>query len=212
MAKRVLRDEIYSQLVDRLVFTRLPEGSKVHDFELARDLGVSRTPIREALVRLQNDGLITAEANQGFSVKLRSVEEVAETYPIIAALEGLAFSTCDIRGIDAPGLRRLNTQLRAAKNAADATLLDTRFHEHLLEPSPNQRLRHLLKRLKCIVQRYEYVYMRDSRLVHTSWREHEEIIRAVEKGEHGQAAQALQHNWTRSQYAMLRFLRSEERN
>jgi DNA-binding GntR family transcriptional regulator len=70
----------------------------------------------------------------------------------------------------------------------------------------------MIRKLKQIVQRYEYVYMKESDLVQSSRREHEEIIRAVVTGDPRRAAGALRRHWESSMYALLQFLRSREKS
>src|SRR5262249_21428672 len=172
--RRPLREDVHAALRDQIVEGRLPPGSRLQDVQLAAELGVSRTPVREALIRLVKEGLVESDPNRGFFVAPFRRTEVLEIYPIVWTLECLA-----LEGSPTPTPPRLQT-LRQINNemasvAADPLRrveLDMRWHHALVEFSGNQRLLDLLTGLKQLVRRYESVYMQDQSLVRRSTREH----------------------------------------
>src|SRR5690349_20510062 len=85
-----LGDQVYSVLWDRIASRRLRPGDKISDLRLSEELGVSRTPVREALHRLAQEGIVRAESRRGFFVTSFSSQDVDEVYDIRAALETLA--------------------------------------------------------------------------------------------------------------------------
>jgi DNA-binding GntR family transcriptional regulator len=85
-----LRDEVYRQILDRIHRGELPPGTRVRDADLTAQLGVSRTPIREALLRLVRDGVLDTAMGRGFRVRPIDAAELREVGDILGALEALA--------------------------------------------------------------------------------------------------------------------------
>src|SRR5687768_12948982 len=90
ISRTPLRDEVYRQLLDRLHRGDLPPGTRVRDTQVAGQLGVSRTPVREALLRLAREGVLEADMGRGFTVRPFDEAEMRETGAILASLECLA--------------------------------------------------------------------------------------------------------------------------
>lgn len=88
-----LRDQIYEILVEKVMSGVFAPGTRLRDVGLAASLGVSRTPVREALVRLGREGFLLADHNRGFTVRAFDEREIRETYPLVWTLEVLAM--CD---------------------------------------------------------------------------------------------------------------------
>jgi len=85
-----LGERVYRLLWDRILDRRLHPGEKLSDVRLSDELGVSRTPVREALNRLVQDGIIKSEPNRGFYVASFSAKDIEEIYDLRAALESAA--------------------------------------------------------------------------------------------------------------------------
>jgi DNA-binding GntR family transcriptional regulator len=85
-----LGDEVYRLLWKRILDRGLRPGDKLSDLHLSHELGVSRTPMREALRRLVSDGIVQAERNRGFFVASFSASDIAEIYDLRATLETMA--------------------------------------------------------------------------------------------------------------------------
>ena len=90
--KDLKKNEVYSDLRSRIVnFTLLP-GDRVSDKEIANELAISRTPVREALVRLSGEGLVQAIPNRGFRVKVFTLKEIEDLYTFRESLENSIYS------------------------------------------------------------------------------------------------------------------------
>jgi DNA-binding GntR family transcriptional regulator len=203
--KNPLRDDVHRLVREKIVAGTLPPGSRLPDFQLAAELGVSRTPVREALLRLVREGLVENDPNRGFFVAPLSRQEVRETYPLVWTLECLALQSC---GPPTPAqiqaLRRINAELAAvADDALRRQELDLRWHETLVEPCGNQRLIELLAALKQVVRRYECVYMQDAALVRRSVRDHAAILKALVNGKPKLAGWLLEQNWRAGMESVL---------
>ena len=205
ISKKPLRDDVHTLLRERIVEGKSLPGSRLPDVQLAAELGVSRTPVREALLRLVREGLVENDPHRGFFVAPLSRQEVLETYPIVWTLECLALRSC---GPPTPGqiqaLRQINAEMAAV--TADPLRrqdLDLRWHQTLVGPCGNQRLKELLADLKQVVRRYECVYMQDPALVRRSVHDHTEILEALVKKRPKLASRLLERNWRAGMESVL---------
>jgi DNA-binding GntR family transcriptional regulator len=206
--KRPLRDDVHAALRSRIVEGQLPPGSRIQDVQVAGELGVSRTPIREALLRLAGEGLVESDPNRGFFVAPLRREEILETYPIVWTLECLALDSVEpLTPAQIKTLRQINAEMAAA--SADAMRrqeCDVRWHQTLVEPCGNQRLLDLVASLKQIIRRYECVYMLDTALVRRSVRQHTEILAALTDNKREVARRLLERNWRDGMESVLKRL------
>ena len=200
-----LRTEVRRLLLTGLLHGDPAPGSGINEAELAARLGVSRTPLREALLDLEREGLIAIAPGRGFSVQPLTTRDAEEIYPIIASLEVLALGQISKRTPKRlQELDALNARLEAArKDAEQALALDREWHATLLADCSNRRLLSLLESLKNQAYRYEFAFMRYSGKVVNSVGQHRGIVRALRRGDHAAAGALLNANWI----ASLDFLR-----
>ena len=190
-----LRDDIATELARLIACGELPAVERLKEVELAAKLGVSRTPLREALLVLERDGLVVSEVNKGFRVADLSETRVRELFPVIAALEAEALRAGgEATRALGPELLALNAELRrlvrAAKPAkAKLHELDRRFHATVSSACPNALLLDMLQRLRLQAQRFDGGTARG--LADPAWtvREHEAIARAIGAGNLDRAAE-----------------------
>ena len=152
-----LDKQIRRLLVERIISGVIPSNANVNEVRLAAELGVSRTPLRHALVRLEEEGFVYTEPNRGFFVVPLTLEEARELYPILSSLEclALAMSPPDRAAIDE--LERLNRGLAEVDpdDPGAAVSANRRWHERLVASNRNARLARLLDGLWQQVHRYE---------------------------------------------------------
>ncbi|MBW3570305.1 MAG: GntR family transcriptional regulator [Gemmatimonadetes bacterium] len=202
-----LRDQVHHALVDRILRDELRPGTRISDTALARELGVSRTPIREALLRLEREGFLEVDLGRGFFVKPLRVREVREAYPVLWTLEVLA-----LRGTGAlpaerrAELDRINAALESEDDPERRIDLDEAWHRTLLEPCGNEYLLGLIATLKSVIRRYEYAYMQNAGYIPVSTRAHEEIAELAAAGDVEGAAPLLENNWRFTMQSLLAWL------
>ena len=192
-----------------IVLGSLPPGSRIVETEIAEQLGVSRTPVREALQRLQQQGFVAGSpgAQQSrLTVTPLTREDVRELLDIVGALEGVGARRSaelldDARRELVKELRALNQEFARAGRASPADhgqlyQVDERLHRRLVEAGVGPRLLALHDAVKPQAERYIRMYInlltRDTK---ASVDEHEAIIDAVEQGRAGEAQDAVQTNW-----------------
>jgi DNA-binding GntR family transcriptional regulator len=197
------REEVYTALQTWIVEGVYQPGETIRDQDLADALGVSRTPVREALQRLQDEGFVETATNRWTRVATLDLDEVRHLYPIIWTLEMLAISLAQPRlsTDDLDGMREANDRLREAltnKDAIAASKADYDFHLVFISQASNPDLMRMLHEVKIRLRWLEVVYFRELIVAIQSHKEHEAILDALEKGLYEQAAQAIKTNWEES--------------
>jgi len=133
--KRRLREGVRLGLVDLIVTGKLKGGEKLNELALSRLLKTSRTPLREALLHLEREGLVRSDQRRGFTVEPLSSREVRETYPLLAELECFAVrSTANLIPAILPRLEKINAEFARAATPKRALLLDAAWHDALTSP------------------------------------------------------------------------------
>lgn len=200
---------IYEQLRTLIVGGQIAPGSRLVEADIAVRLGASRTPVRAALQRLQQEGyvLLSPGLQQARPVVAPLTrDDSRELFHIVAELEGLAargaaeLATAPRRAL-AVELRALNQEFGAAAAGAHPNhvrlqSLDEQFHGRYVEAGAGPRLAALHAAVKPQAQRYERLYV--SMLVSqipTSVAEHDTIVRAIRAGDPDAAQQAVRTNW-----------------
>ena len=113
-----LRVQIRRSLTEAILSGRLPPGDRVNETTLAEQLGVSQTPVREALLGLEGRGFLSSRPGRGFFVREFSARDVRDIYPVLATLEVLALESCEPPDRAAlVELDRLNGSLRRLAGA-----------------------------------------------------------------------------------------------
>jgi DNA-binding GntR family transcriptional regulator len=200
----------FKQIRDLIVHGKLAPGSRVVEAELASRLEVSRTPVRAALHRLQQEGYIRGSVEVRSKARLAvaplTQEDARELYSIVGHIEGLAAraaaqSERQAREPLVSRLRELNAQLRelATATRADANVifeLDISFHQAIVDAGAGPRLRALYSAIKPQTERYWRLYA-SSILdqLGLSVSEHVLIIESIASGNAEAAERAVQANW-----------------
>jgi DNA-binding GntR family transcriptional regulator len=181
----------------------LAPGERIQDSALAVTLGVSRMPVREALLRLQSEGLVETAPNRWIRVTPVSAEQGEELYPLIWALEELALrlGARAITAADLDAMGHANERLRKAIDAGRgraAYEADTSFHAVFVEASGNAELVRILADLKLRLRRLEVAYFAGNLKAAESVLEHETVLEALRASDTPAAAAGVEANWRRS--------------
>jgi len=202
------RDQVRTVLETLIRKGELPGGARLEEVELSRRIGVSRTPLREALIALEEDGLVQSSPNKGFSVVPANEALVREIYPILGALEGAALrlSLPQLRAA-VPELKAINDKLSRATDKARQYELDMQFHDRLTRGCGNPRLLKLLDTHWTQARRFDGAQRRGTADRDGSCREHAEIVRAIEGGRVGAAVETLVAHWRRGEDVVIDWLK-----
>ena len=196
LKRHSLRDQVRLAIIDLVFSGALPAGERINETKLARRLGVSQTPVREALLSLEGQSFFIAETGKGVRVRPLDPCEVREMYPVHAALESFALELAGVPGADILAeLRSLNEEFAKAETEPERAIdLDTRLHRRLLEGCRNAYLLDLIAQLRRSANRYAHAYMREPGHVTLSFEQHNRILAALEARKLKQAVKLLREN------------------
>jgi DNA-binding GntR family transcriptional regulator len=191
------RERTWTEIERRIVCGEMAAGARLDEDELAGQLEVDPPVVREALCRLERDGFVRPEDGGSFAVAPLSEIEVREGYPVVILLEGLAVRTTPQFPREAlERLREINAAMAEERSDAMAAAThDYEFHEELVRHCGNDQLLSTLRPLKRLLLRYEYNYMAAEDFVSRSVHQHEDIIQALERGDHDEASALVEGNF-----------------
>jgi DNA-binding GntR family transcriptional regulator len=197
-----LRQRVYAALLEAIVSGELAPDARLRDLDLAARLGVSRTPVREALQRLEDEGLVETSPRASTRVTPLDARGAREAFPVVAALHALAVrhgvprlaagQVDEMRAANEALARHIAAPDRAA--VFRAIRADDDFHRVLLVAADNQEIARALDRVMPKVRRLEYAQF-GSLAGRKSVQQHEAIIAACERGQAREAAELVEENW-----------------
>ncbi|MDE2181608.1 MAG: GntR family transcriptional regulator [Alphaproteobacteria bacterium] len=184
---KTLSEQIYAVVRDRLISGELPADTAIKQDALARELGVSKIPLREAFTRLERDGLLLSVTNRGFFVPPMSVEEVEEVYALRLKLEpeaaGRAAKMATAR--DKLAARDALRSLEESKTSDKTTSgrLHRDYHMSLVLPSQHKITVQFIERLHMVAERYVTKHLEPTGREGRAKREHKAIFEAWMAGQ-----------------------------
>jgi DNA-binding GntR family transcriptional regulator len=199
LERHLLRDEAYAALRDAIVAGTLAPGEQLHDAELCAWLGLSRTPVRNALARLMDEGLVQTSPQRFTRVAPLRARDAHDLYPVLASLYALAaeHGTPRLSREDLARLRAENDAYLNALRARDgeaALAADERFHGVFVTAAANAEIDRALARLTPRLHRLER--LRDGVLPgRRALAQHEAIISRAAAGDAPGTASATRENW-----------------
>jgi DNA-binding GntR family transcriptional regulator len=194
----VLSDRVKEHIIEAVLSGELKPGDRIVESSMARQLGVSQAPVREAIRDLVLLGFLESEPYRGTSVRSFTPEELWETYTVRAALESLAarLAAEHITQADTEALQRILDEMMEAAHQQDQdrlVQLDNHFHEKILQISRNKTLYQLWKTLQFgtwsivtyRISSYEPAYLAAR---------HEQLLDALRSGDPERAMHVMQHH------------------
>ncbi|WP_028061903.1 GntR family transcriptional regulator [Solirubrobacter soli] len=199
LERDLLRDRAYTTIRDAIVDGTLQPGERLRDQELTQWLGLSRTPVREALSRLEQDGLVETEPQRFTRVAPLDRRAARDAFPIVAAIHALAaeLGVPRLTAADLDAMRAANDDFAQALKADDvdaALAADDAFHAVLLTASANSELTKTLDRLMPRLRRLERLRF-GSLAGRGSVRQHDEILAAAKHQDVKTTAERVRENW-----------------
>jgi DNA-binding GntR family transcriptional regulator len=194
------REIIYRRLKTLILDLTLEPLEVLRDTELAAQLGVSRTPVREALRKLEDEGFIESQRNQWTRISPIEPRHLFEMYPIAQALHvtALRLAFDHLSQEDHRALRGANDGMSkaiAAGRAADALRFDAEFHQIIVVRADNPILAQLVTSLTEKLQRIELAHFRQVKSGSASVAEHQALIRAIRSKDIEAAIRHMSTNW-----------------
>jgi DNA-binding GntR family transcriptional regulator len=180
--------DAYARLKDEIRTNRMPPGFQATEPEIALHLGMSRTPVREALIRLEAEGLVELIPRRGARVLPINVNDMKEIYEILTSLEPDAAANLAAKKPTPSELRPLekavvDMETALAEDDLDAWAdADDRFHHHVLDLHGNRRLKEFVLELNDQAHRSRIVTLRLREKPLMSNREHRKILEHIRQG------------------------------
>ncbi len=195
-----LRDIVFETLREAILEGKLVPGERVMEVQLAEQLGVSRTPVREAIRKLELEGLLIMVPRKGAYVADVSLDDVMDVLEIRASLEGLAASLGAERRSeeDIEALEKKVEELSKCimeKDTKGMVENDAEFHNLLMKTAKNKKLASIVEGLKDQVQRFRVIYFNEheetgQKLIH----EHKEILECIKSGDKQKAMESAEEH------------------
>lgn len=190
-----------------IVDGRLGAGDRINEVHLSAQLGVSRTPLREALSGLVAEGALIARPRLGYFVRPLSLEEFEQIYDIRPLLDPEALRLAGIPSAKRMArLEKLNAQLRTAKGAR-AIEIDDAWHMELVAACPNKVLLDLIGNIIVRTRRYELALMREQKNVAVATEDHDRILASLKAGDLKAACVGLKRNMQSGREPIVNWLK-----
>lgn len=179
---RTLSEQIFSIVRDQIVTGQLPADHAIRQEALANELGVSKIPLREALARLEQEGLLFSQANRGFFVRPMSAEEAEEIFALRLAIEPAAVAAAALAATGEQQQTASET-LAALDQAATAQIEEVAarnrdFHMALVRPGGKLLTTQLVERLQILSERYVFKHLEPAGREDRAHLEHEILLTA----------------------------------
>ena len=192
---RPLREIVYEELKMQILKGQIVPGTRMMEVEMAEEMGVSRTPIREAIRKLEKEGLVTIEPRKGAYASQISTKDMVDILEVRQNMEGLAAYYAALRMNDEQKKKLADISDAYNKavienNMPDMIKFDTAFHHLIVEGSGNKMLVHMVEQLQELVLRFRYLYYDDFRRAEKMPREHKMIYDAILNGDTEKARKA----------------------
>lgn len=213
---------VYERLRNLIIRGRLAPGTRLVENDIALRLGVSRTPAREAIIRLYREGFLVATATTRRTeliVAPMTLDDLEDLYRVMGALEGAA--VLGLARLDEKSRTRMIDEVKAIEKKFEAAgrsrkpdfeklfVLHNSFHDRIVKATAGKRLRSMIEMVRPQVERYEWLY---APLVGPGYEEtfdeHQAIIRSLREKSGVRAQAAIAANWERGGERLARVFRA----
>ena len=190
-----LREIVFSTMRNAIIEGSFKPGQRLMEVQLAEQMGVSRTPVREAIRKLELEGLVVMVPRKGAYVAGLTSEDIREVVEIRVVLEGLAAKKA-AQNAKPEEIERLESSLihfeeaATKKNIIDLIHYDTEFHDIIYKAAQNCKLMQMINNLREQVQRYRVAYFTQMNNTGLLLKEHKEMLNAI-KDKDGNLARTI---------------------
>lgn len=209
-----LRDLVFSAMREAILSGRLKPGERLMEVQLAEEMGVSRTPVREAIRKLELEGLVVMVPRKGAYVAGLTLKDVAEVFEIRSSLEGLAAALAAERITDEEViiLDKILDDISTAGEKGDIKTVikkDMEFHQVLFSASRNDRLAQMINNLKEQIDRFRTQSFSNPIRTKSVLSEHEHILNAIKQGDVENSERLAKEHIYEVEYNVMNILRKQ---
>lgn len=185
--QKPLKDLVYLELKHKILTGEIVSQTRLMEIDLSEKMNVSRTPIREAIKRLADDGLVKVEPRRGAYVANISIKDMLDVFEVREDMEGFAAKLAAERITDEEKLKlcSIATEYEEALRHGDKDLiieLDEEFHNFIVACSGNSTLSELVNYVQELSLRFRYLYYNDFTLYESTAEQHNRIMAAINSG------------------------------
>lgn len=183
-----LREIVFEELRNLILTGKIEPGTRMMEIELADEMGVSRTPIREAIRKLEEEGLVVIEPRKGAYVSEISVPDIVNILEVRENLDGLTafFAAQRISEKGKESLLEASKKFNIAVESGDMDEMikfDSMFHRIIVDETNNSYLVNIMERIQELVLRFRYIYYKDFKRAEEMPDEHRIITNAIINGD-----------------------------
>ena len=211
--RQPLREEVYETLKKAILRGQIRSGERLIEEQLAAALEISRTPIREAIHKLEQDDLVVRLPRGGFSVRQLTVEDIEEIFGIRSVLESHA-AVLATRHITADKLRLLDKKIDRSRvclaqgDRAGLIRLNTEFHEVLYKSGKSKRLYRMISSLRDYFYRYRVAILGVDGMAEMSIQDHRDMLEAMRAGDSATVERVVRRHILRGKDVVIEQIRS----
>ena len=200
-----LREVVFNTLRQAILKGELKPGERLMEIALAERLGVSRTPIREAMRKLELEGLVVMIPRRGAQVANITEKDLNDVLEVRIVLENMAIEKACARMTEEDF-----EQTTAEGNLVKMAEADVAFHEIIYQASDNKRLIQVLNNLREQIYRYRVEYLKEEETRNLLVKEHEEITQAIRERNVGQARELSYQHLENQRKGIISSIQTEE--
>ena len=210
-----LREVIFNTLREAIIVGELKPGERLMEVQLADKMGVSRTPVREAIRKLELEGLVEMLPRKGAHVADLSVKDIMDVLEVRATLDGLAsmLSASRITDDELKDLKHVQAQFVnyvEKDNLQGSIKKDVEFHDIIYRSSRNDKLIQIANNLREQIQRFRVIYIKDYSSTKELIREHTEILDSILKKDPEMAQRCAQKHIINQEEAIIKAIRKSD--
>lgn len=203
-----LRDVVFKTLRQEILIGELKPGERLMEIHLANKLGVSRTPIREAIRKLELEGLVTMIPRRGAEVAQITAKNLQDVLEVRKALDALAIElACErITEEEMEALKRACDNFEHVTHTKDATRIakaDVELHDIITKSAKNDKLLQMVNNLAEQMYRYRFEHIKDASTHHRLIEEHGKILESLEKRDKKAAAEMVKEHIDNQEKAIM---------
>ena len=209
-----LRDVVFNTLRQAILRGEMEPGERLMEIQLAQKLGVSRTPIREAIRKLELEGLVIMIPRKGAEVAHITEKDMKDVLEVRSTLEELVVELA-IKNVTDEKIEELKCANKVfesaivSKDAVNIVEADVKFHDILYSMTNNARLIQIINNLREQMYRYRVEYLKEEQTRNLLVSEHEELVKAIREGDVQKAQDISFHHLENQRMAIIRTIRAE---
>lgn len=210
-----LREVIFTTIREAIIMGELKPGERLMEVQLAEKMGVSRTPVREAIRKLELEGLVNMVPRKGAHVARLSAKDIMDVLEIRASLDGLAtaLATQRIGDDELRELKHIQSQFEnyvEKDNLQGIVKKDVEFHDVIYRASQNDKLIQIVSNLREQVYRFRVIYLKDFSSTKEVIKEHMEIYKAIVEKDPTAAREAAKNHIKNQEIMIINAIKKSE--